>query len=94
MKNFIATLLLVLFASIIIPSLSTAIACPEGWTQVGNRELVSNTCRISFSFFGIVTVHSGMRTYIYSCTDGTNTQHFYQYERCGKNNGSWDWFWE
>jgi hypothetical protein len=55
-------------------------------------EVVENTCKLSFNFFGIVKKWSGYKlveTYdIYGKPNGTREI------GCGENEGSWDWFWE
>lgn len=54
-------------------------------------ELINNTCRMSFNFFGIVKVWSGEKTYVTEDWYGN----VYTYKTgCGEDGGSWDWFWE
>lgn len=54
-------------------------------------ELVSNTCKVSFNFLGIVKVWSGEKTYV--TTDWYGNTYTYT-TGCGEDGGSWDWFWE
>jgi hypothetical protein len=66
--------------------------CLLGAVYTAEARRIVNNCQTSIRFFGIVTVWTGSID-VYDF-DANGQEVLISSSPCGKNNGSWDWFWE
>lgn len=66
--------------------------CLLGAVYTAEARRTANTCQTSIRFFGPATVWTGsIDAYDF---DANGNEVLISSTPCGKNGGSWDWFWE